>query len=75
MRVRFTGTNGRLQKVSFTKLLRYEFDFSLEDAKRRTDALLEGKKFVIEAENRERAEDLIRKARELGATCELVHDQ
>ena len=70
--VRFTGWE-RLKKVSFTKLLRQEFDFPLDVAKAKTDALLNGGTFIIETENIERAQELVKKAKELGFSLIQKH--
>lgn len=73
-KVLFKGPVYELQKVSLTKLFRYNFNLALDVAKSKTDALLDGKTFVIETESVELAEELVKEATAIGAVCEIIKD-
>ena len=73
-KVLFTGWRYGLEKISLTKLFQNRANLSLKEAKSRTDALLDGKTFVIEIESIEQAEELIKEATAIGAVCEIIKD-
>jgi hypothetical protein len=73
-KVLFKGQVYELQKVSLTKLFRYRMNLPLDIAKYKTDALLDGKSFVIETDNIEQAEELVKEATAIGAVCEIIKD-
>lgn len=73
-KVLFRDFKWNLQKISLTKLLRYKMNLPLKDAKHNTDALLDGKTFIIETESFEQAEELVKEATEIGAVCEIIKD-
>ena len=71
-KVLFKGCEWNLQKVSLTKLQRYKMNLSLKEAKVNTDALLDGKTFIIEIESLEQAEESVKEAMAIGAVCEII---
>ena len=73
-KVLFKGQVYELQKVSLTKLFRYKFNLPLDVAKSKTDALLDGKTFLIETESIELAEELVKEATAIGAVCKIIKD-
>ena len=73
-KVLFKGFVYGLEKISLTKLIRQKANLSLKEAKSRTDALTEGKSFVIETESIEQAEELVKEATAIGAVCEIIKD-
>ena len=74
VKVLFKGWNYGLQKISLTKLFRYKMNLPLDIAKSKTDALLNGQTFNIEAESTEQAEELVKEATAIGAVCEIIKD-
>lgn len=73
-KVLFKECKWNLQKVSLTKLQRYKMNLPLRDAKHNTDALLDGKTFIIETESIEQAKELVKEATAIGAVCEIIKD-
>ena len=73
-KVLFKGPVYNLQKISLTKLFRNKMNLPLDIAKSKTDALLNGEKFIVETESVEQAEELVKEARAIGAACEIIKD-
>lgn len=63
-----------MQKVSMTKLFRYEAGLTLPSAKQATDDILDGKIVTIETETFKDATSLAEKATNLGVVCSVVED-
>lgn len=72
VKVLFSDWNCGLQKISLTKLFQQKANLSLEMAKRKTDALLDGETFIIETENTKQAKELVKEATVIGAVCEII---
>lgn len=70
-RVRFTGWNRGLRKISLTDLLQRETDLSAADAKRIVDDILENRSAEVIAKP-DQADRLVAEARTLGAICEVI---
>lgn len=73
-KVLFEGWNNGLKKMSLTKLFQQKIHLSLDIAKGKTDALLDGETFVVETESAELAEELAKEATAIGAVCEIIKD-
>lgn len=71
-KVLFKGWNYGLKKIPLTKLFQQKAGLSLKNAKNKTDALLDGKTFIVEIESVEQAEELVRGATAIGAVCEII---
>lgn len=70
----FKGWKHGLQKIPLTKLFQQKLNLNLNEAKDKTDALLDGKIFIIELESIDQAEDLVKEATVFGAVCEIIKD-
>ena len=73
-KVLFKGWQYGLEKISLTKLFQKQANLKFNEAKNRTDALLNGETFLIETESIEQAEELVKKAKAIGAVCEIIKD-
>lgn len=73
-KVLFKGWTYGLKKISLTKLFQQKAKLPLSIAKSKTDALLDGETFIVENENIEQAEELVKEATAIGAICEIIKD-
>lgn len=71
-KVLFKGWNCALKKMSLTKLFQQKANLSLSIAKGKTDALVNGETFIVEIEDIEQTEELVREATAIGAICESI---
>lgn len=71
MKIKLTGWNEGLKKVSLTKLQTKHLDLSLKEAKENVDLLLEGFEIEIVVTSEENAENFINEAKEIGVICKI----
>ena len=71
MKVRLTGWEEGMQKISLTKLQTEYFKMSLKEAKTNVDNLLVGEEIEIDVKQKEIAQEFIQKARDIGVLCNI----
>lgn len=71
MKVKLTGWEEGMQKISLTKLQAEYFGMPLKEAKTNVDRLLDDKEIEIDVESIEEARKFIQEARRIGVLCNI----
>ncbi len=71
MKIKITGWEEGMQKISLTKLQTEYFKMSLKEAKMNVDNLLDGEDIEIDIKRKEIAQEFIQKAKEIGVICNI----
>ena len=69
--VKLTGWKEGMQKISLTTLQMEYFELSLKDAKTNVDKLLEDEEVILVCESLDKANDFIKKAKNIGVICHI----
>ena len=73
-RVKISGWQRGLQKIAMTKAIRKRAEIDLAEAKRHTDAVLQGQETIIILPNRASAKKLADELVSYGAIAESIDD-
>ncbi len=71
IRLVFDGWNEGMMKVSASMMLREKTSLDLKEAKDIVDRILEDEVVMIDVSSKERADEILMKARQLGLRCHL----
>ncbi len=69
MKVKLTGWEEGMQKISLTKLQIEYFGMTLKEAKENVDGLLDDEEVEIDIQSMEEARKFIQEARQIGVLC------
>jgi hypothetical protein len=75
MKIKITGWNYGLKKISFTKLQMQFADLSLKYAKGNTDRVLDNEEIVFDFDDEETGLKFYEEATVLGLNCEIMDSE